>query len=142
MQMKKPNRPSLLAVLRRCVRLRCPVCGQGRLFAGWFRMRPACDGCGLKYARAPGYFLGSIYFNYGVTAVLIVVVYFTVFLASRVAPDAVPDLLSPRLPYFKWLLAGVAALFPMWFFRYARSLWLGLDTYFDPVEEEPPDKNR
>jgi hypothetical protein len=26
-------------------------------------------------------------------------------------------------------------LFPLWFFRYARSLWLGLDYYFDPKDD-------
>lgn len=33
------------------------------------------------------------------------------------------------------LLIGLTAfcvLFPLWFFRYARSLWLGFDQYFDP----------
>lgn len=26
---------------------RCPRCGQGRLFAGFLKVRPACDACGL-----------------------------------------------------------------------------------------------
>lgn len=33
--------------IRSAVRGRCPRCGQGRLFAGWLKVRPACDVCGL-----------------------------------------------------------------------------------------------
>ena len=35
-------------------------------------MYDACPVCGRKFQRAPGYFLGAIYFNYGVTAALMV----------------------------------------------------------------------
>ena len=30
-------------------------------------------------------------------------------------------------------------LFPTWFFRYARSLWLGFDQFIDPRAGEQPD---
>ena len=36
-------------------------------------MNDSCPACGRKFNRAPGYFLGSIFFNYGVTAVLMIV---------------------------------------------------------------------
>ena len=29
---------------------RCPRCGEGKLFAGYIRLRPKCDRCGLDYA--------------------------------------------------------------------------------------------
>ena len=121
-------------ILGRSLRLQCPVCGEGRLFAGWFKMYAMCSGCGLKYDRSPGYFLGSIYINYGVTALIIVVLYSAAFITSRVAPDTLPALLSPKQSYFLWILSVIAILFPAWFFRYARSLWLAFDTYLDPVE--------
>ena len=63
----------LLTIIKRSCRLRCPGCGGDKLFHGWFRMHAACQQCGRKYERAPGFFLGSIYFNYGVTALLVVV---------------------------------------------------------------------
>ena len=59
-----------LTMLGRALRLRCPRCGEGMLFLGWFHMRSRCDWCGLIYEREPGFFLGSIYVNYGLTAVL------------------------------------------------------------------------
>lgn len=126
----------ILTVLGRSLRLRCPLCGEGQLFAGWFKMHPTCSGCGFKYDRSPGYFLGSIYFNYGVTALIIVVLYFAVFITDRIAPDTLPTFLSPGESYFLWILAAISILFPAWFFRYARGLWLGFDTYLDPVESD------
>ena len=38
------------------------------------------------------------------------------------------------------LLGGLIAfivLFPLWFFRYARSIWLAFDQFWDPDKEEP-----
>ena len=29
---------------------RCPRCGEGRLFAGYLQLAPACEACGLSYA--------------------------------------------------------------------------------------------
>ncbi|MBN9319881.1 MAG: DUF983 domain-containing protein [Caulobacterales bacterium] len=31
---------------------RCPNCGQGRLFAGFLRIRPVCDACAFPLAKA------------------------------------------------------------------------------------------
>lgn len=105
----------------RSLRLRCPVCGEGRLFAGWFRMHPRCSHCDATFEREAGFFLGSIYFNYGLTALIVAIAY--------------PTLLFSRTATENQLLAGAFAftlLFPVWFFRYARALWLGFDQFMDP----------
>ena len=115
----------LLTIMRRSCRLRCPVCGGGKLFHGWFRMHAMCEKCGLKYQRAPGYFLGAIYFNYGVTALLVVLLYFSLYFADDLSPSQI-----------LWTSAALSVLFPIWFFRYARSLWIGFDEYFDPVDRQ------
>jgi len=108
-------------LLRRALLLRCPHCGKGRLFDGILRMRSHCSECGLKFEREPGFFLGSIYFNYGLTALLVVILY-PILLFNRVLPES-------RL----LLLAFVfVVVFPIVFFRYARSLWLGFDQWYDP----------
>jgi uncharacterized protein (DUF983 family) len=31
---------------------RCPRCGKGRMFAGFIRLKPVCEACGLDYAFA------------------------------------------------------------------------------------------
>ena len=123
-----PDAPrSLSTALGRGLRLRCPVCGVGRLFRDWFRMHPQCSHCGLRFDRGPGYYLGSIYINYGLTAFLITAGYLALFLSDTLAP-------TTRLI----LLGGVCVLFPIWFFRYARSLWLAWDLYFDPEQIRKP----
>ncbi|HEV2970891.1 MAG TPA: DUF983 domain-containing protein [Pirellulales bacterium] len=111
----------LRTILWRSGRLRCVNCGQGRLFRGWFQMHPRCSICGMQFDRGSGYFLGSIYINYGLTALLVTAGYFACFFTEWVTGDA--------------LLYGATAfcvLFPIWFFRFARSFWLGFDYYFDP----------
>src|SRR5438876_9733709 len=60
----------LTRALGRAVRLRCPRCGETPLFRGWFSMAEACALCGLRFERAQGYFVGAIYVNYAMTAVL------------------------------------------------------------------------
>jgi uncharacterized protein (DUF983 family) len=112
-----------LLVLR-AIRLRCPYCGRGKLFRGWFQMHKQCEACGASFEREPGFFLGSIYFNYGLTALIATVAY-TVLLFGYEVPETA-------------LLVGALAfvvLFPLWFFRYARSLWLGFDQFADPREQ-------
>jgi hypothetical protein len=83
-------------------------------------MHAACSQCGLKFDRGPGYYLGSIYINYGLTAVLVTGGYLALFLTDTLTPAA-------RLA----LLGCFCMIFPLWFFRYARSLWLALDLYLD-----------
>ena len=117
-----------ITLFTRACRLVCPFCGQGKLFRGYFLMEKNCPACDRKLEREPGFFLGSIYFNYGLTALIIAIAY-PILLFNRVVNDS-------------WLLGGslvFSILFPMWFFRYARSLWLGFDQFADPREEaEPP----
>ena len=87
-------------------------------------MHKVCDHCDLQYEREPGFFLGSIYFNYGLTSLV----------ASMSYPIAVFALKWPRTPTIIVIVAFVV-LFPLWFFRYSRSLWLGFDQFIDPRNE-------
>ena len=114
-------------ILSRSLRLRCPRCGGDRLFSGPFRMRERCRKCGLPFAREPGFYLGSIYVNYGLTALLVTIGYFALFFSAVVLPDTALR-----------ICLAFCLLFPLWFFRYARSLWLGMDFSFDPPSEDTP----
>jgi hypothetical protein len=89
------------------------------------RMAERCETCSVTLEREAGYFLGSIYFNSGVTCILAGVLYFGI-------------LFGLGLPHALALATavGTAILFPFWFWRYARSLWLMLDQYVDP--RDPP----
>lgn len=114
-----------LTAVGRGLSLRCPMCGHGRMFRGLIWMERRCCGCGFQFERAPGYFLGSTYINYGLTAGLTTVSYVILHFGFRVSNGV----LLPGLLTF-------CAIFPVVFFRYARSLWLSLDCCFDRTGAE------
>ncbi|MEQ8208643.1 MAG: DUF983 domain-containing protein [Lacipirellulaceae bacterium] len=117
--------PPLSKLLLRGLRLRCPACGVSPLFCGWFAMNDPCENCGRRFDRAPGYLLGSIYFNYGVTAVLVVAIYFGCYFAEVLTGKQLLVVLTLMI-----------VVFPLWFFRYARALWIAFDELFDPWPNE------
>jgi uncharacterized protein (DUF983 family) len=102
--------------LGRAIRLRCPRCGATPLFRGWFRMAEACALCGLRFERAQGYFVGAIYVNYAVTAILAIGGFFLLW-----------GLLGLSTGVQLAVLVPIVVIFPLWFFRYSRSLWLALE---------------
>jgi len=102
--------------LVRAFRLRCPRCGEGNLFRGLFRMHDACSACGASFTREQGFYLGSIYINYGVTVIGTGALYALLVLGLGWSHESA---------LIACLVAAVA--FPVWFFRWARSLLLALD---------------
>lgn len=114
------SRPAAMTLIGRALLLRCPRCGRAKMFRGMFRMHETCPSCGLRFEREPGYFLGSIYINYGLTALLTTIGWITIRFGYGIESRGV--------------VAGFAVfcvLFPMFFFRYARALWLALDCRFE-----------
>lgn len=105
----------------RALRLLCPRCGKGRLFRGWITMYPECPCCHLRYERAPGYFLGSTYVNYGFIALTMTVMYMGLHFGADISNEM---LAGPLIAY--------CVFFPVILFRYARSWWLAMDCYLDP----------
>ena len=106
---------------RRALRLTCPRCGRAPLFRGWFAMNTVCAACDLRFERAPGYWIGAIYVNYGVTVGIAVVGF---FLLWGLAGWDAPGQLALWIPF--------VIVFPLWFFRYSRSLWLALEYALNP----------
>lgn len=80
-------------------------------------MEPSCSACGLDLEREPGFYLGSIYVNYGVTALATIALYGGLVLLGGWSAE-------------RALVACLAAsvILPMWLFRYARALLLAIDT--------------
>lgn len=87
-------------------------------------MNGRCERCGFRFERGPGYYLGSTYVNYGITAGVTTVAYVGLHFGAGVSNR----LLLPGL-------AGFCVVFPLVFFRFARSLWLNLDCLFDPEQD-------
>lgn len=113
-------------IFSRGVRLRCPRCGEGKLFAGFFSMHPQCLHCALTFEREQGYFVGAIYINYAATTLIAIAGFLTLDYFAHLS-------LSQQL----LLWGSFAILFPLFFFRYSRSLWLSLDYLFNPAELPP-----
>ncbi len=115
----------IIAILRRGLRLRCPRCGRGALFRGPFTMHERCPSCGLVLEREQGYFVGAIYVNYAATVGITV--------AGFLLLDSYSDL-SIGTQIVLWSVFGI--MFPLFFFRYSRSLWLSIDYVFNPEAPE------
>lgn len=113
---------SLGVTLGRAAALRCPRCGNGKQFRNLFQMHPRCSDCALRFERGPGYFLGSAYINYGLTCAIMTLSYFILHFGFGWSNRQ----LAPGLVAF-------CVVFPLFFFRYARSFWMGLDYWFDPT---------
>jgi uncharacterized protein (DUF983 family) len=107
--------------LGRGLRLRCPRCGEGTLFTGWMTMPARCAFCGLRFERAQGYFVGAIYVNYGVTVLIAMSGYLVLWNTTEISTAGQLALWVPFV-----------VLFPLWFFRYSRSLWLAVEYLFNP----------
>lgn len=118
--------PTRRASLGWALRLRCPRCGRGRLFGGLFAMHDACRHCGLAFVREPGFYLGSIYLNYGATVIAVGGLYALVVLGLGLPHEAA---LAACLV--------VAVVLPILLFRHARSLLLALDTAVNRHQAEP-----
>lgn len=88
-------------------------------------MRESCGECGVRFEREAGFFLGSIYFNYGLTALIVAIAY-PLLLFGKAVDSQMLNVLS----------LVFVLVFPLWFFRYARGLWLGFDEFVDPREAE------
>ncbi|MCY2966000.1 MAG: DUF983 domain-containing protein [Planctomycetota bacterium] len=114
------SRPPTSTLIGRALRLKCPRCGEGSMFSGLFKTRERCPHCQLKFEREPGYFLGSIYLNYGLTAFISTAVW--VVLRFGYGFPARNVMIG---------LGAFCVLFPSFYFRYARALWVALDLRFD-----------
>src|SRR6187549_2188658 len=88
-------------------------------------MNERCPNCGVKFEREPGFFLGSIYINYGLTSLIVAIAYPVLLFNGFVAET---PLLIGSLVF--------VVVFSLLIFPWARSLWLGFDQWRDPREGE------
>jgi len=99
-------------VVWRGLRLRCPVCGRGKLFATYFRMKDVCDICGVGFSREHGQWVGSLDLNTFVVA-------FGLMIAAAFAPDW-------PLPVSLAFWGAAAIVVPLVTFRFSRGLWTAI----------------
>jgi uncharacterized protein (DUF983 family) len=121
MPVMTPGRwPSILAQ-------RCPRCRSGAVFGGLVSMNETCPGCGLRFEREAGYFLGAMYFSYGLGLIAVAGPVLALFLATELSISTIG-----------WIAGLELLALSPWLFRYSRVLWLHLDEHVDPATD-PPD---
>jgi len=110
--------------LRAIARLRCPRCGEGRVFRGPLTMNEPCPACGLKFERDTGYFLGAMYFSYALAIPAIALLTLGVYL------------IRPGWHLYQDVIVAFVLMLPLVpaVFRYSRVMWLHFDNYFDPQD--------
>ena len=108
----------------RAVRLRCPNCGGGALFASWFRMKPTCPTCGISLDRGEqGYEVGSYMFNIVLAEGLFAGIFVAVLVGTWPSPPwTALEYAGPAL-----MLVLPFALFPV-----TKTLYLALDLLLRP----------
>jgi len=99
---------------------RCPRCRTGAVFHGVVRMNRRCPECELSFEREPGYFLGAMYFSYGLGILVAAPLALGLYVAADVSVEWIG----------LWCGLELAVLAP-WLFRYSRVFWLHLDQHFD-----------
>jgi len=111
---------------------RCPLCGRGGLYDGWFTMKERCPGCRYRFDREEGFFFGAYVMNLAITEGLVLLMAVVPLIAIlAVNPDAsvVPFLVSG-------LVAAVVA--PIAFYPFSRTLWSAVDLILRPAEAREP----
>ena len=113
--------PSRALMLWRGLRRKCPRCGGGKLFTGWFKMVSDCPHCELHYEREPGYWVGAVAINTMVIGIL-----FTIVMVS-VSAATIPD-----IPWVTLLMAEIPlmSLGPAAFYPFSKTLWVAVDRAF------------
>lgn len=98
----------------RAVRRRCPRCGAGPLFRGWFGLVDECPGCGWRYGDDDAFFLGAFTLNLG--AVLVAIGAYIGIGFALTVPD-------PPIPVLAVGGVVVAVAVPLLFYPLSQTLW-------------------
>ncbi|HEX2025225.1 MAG TPA: DUF983 domain-containing protein [Actinomycetota bacterium] len=114
-----------MRALWRGVRRRCPRCGQGRLFRGYFTLLPRCPGCGLRFEREEGYWVGAMIVNIAVAELA-----FGIVLVGGIL------LWWPDVPWGLLTIAGVAvnAIVPVLFYPWSKTIWMAVDVLLNRMD--------
>ncbi|MFA9429275.1 DUF983 domain-containing protein [Egicoccus sp. AB-alg2] len=107
--------------LTRGLRMRCPICGTGKLFTGYFTLPPRCPTCDLEFEREEGYWLGAMVVAIGITEAI----FGLVFVGGML-------LTWPDVPWTAFLITGLAlnAIVPVALYPWSKTTWMGLHHAF------------
>src|SRR5258705_5225043 len=127
---QRPNisRQSPWRLLGRALLLRCPNCGGGRLFEGFFQIKQRCPTCGMLLERGESdYFLGAYTLNLIAVEILLALGFLVVMVATWPNPP------WDALQYGGVILSILGAVFC---YPFAKTTWLAFDLMFRPPHRE------
>lgn len=127
-------KPTMLRMLWRAIRRRCPNCGSAGIFSGWFRLKPACPACGLVLERGEhGYLVGSYMFNIIAAELLFAGIFIAVLALTWP---------SPPWALLQYGGAALMILAPIVFYPFSKTVFLAFDLIFRPVVPDEPHAHR
>lgn len=105
--------------------LRCPYCGNGGIFNGWFSLKDQCPTCGVTYAYEDGYFLGSYPVNLVASALIATLTVIALIVWSS-------------LSVLEMQIVGVtlAVGLPLLGYPFAMLIWVAIDVTFHPPDRQ------
>ena len=116
-----------MTLLLRALRRRCPACGAGPVFSRWLRMFERCPGCGIRFEREEGFFLGVYFINIFITQ-LVVIAFIAVAFALTLPDSPTPAILAGALL--------LAVLVPVVIYPWCRTGWAAVHLAMQPLEPE------
>jgi uncharacterized protein (DUF983 family) len=126
----KVDSEQIKSVLGRCLRLRCPACGQSKIVTHPFHIRHHCPHCMALFKREDGFFVGAILANVVTTEIVILLVCFFCLL-----------IVGAKYENVLVLLFAMALIFPIAFYHHSWSLWLGFDYIVESLPKAQPQKD-
>ncbi len=122
------SRQSPWKLIGRALLLRCPNCGHGKLFTGFFEMKERCPNCGILLGRGESdYFIGAYTLNLIAVEVLLALGFLVVVVVTL-----------PKPPWDALQYGGVAlsVLGAVFCYPFAKTTWLAVDLMFRPPHRE------
>lgn len=115
-------------LLSRALRLRCPHCGGGKIFASFFQTKRHCPTCGLRMERGESdYFVGAYLFN--LIAVELILFFCVCAFVFITWPNPPWDAITYVTGFL--MLAGCLLCYP-----FAKTTWLAVDLAIRPLTAE------
>ena len=128
--MKRDAR-TISLTLKRCLKLKCPVCGGDSIVRRPFNLKHHCESCCAVFKREEGFFVGAIMANVVATEVFILLVYLACLTLANFSDSTILT-----------ILFVIAIAFPLAFYHHAWALWLGMDHLIEGLPDSEGGQNR
>jgi uncharacterized protein (DUF983 family) len=97
----------------RALNNKCPHCGQGALFNGWFSLAEKCSVCGARYERYEGSWTGPTVIGYGSGAAMGIAMGFVLVMSGNYFPHA------------EIVISVIACGTVLLVYRFIKAWWMG-----------------